>query len=62
MPFTNEEAFEILAVYFECLQSGVIASRVNAARFPDFILTTVFVTRHCRIRILKGVWIIAIGY
>ncbi|ERL87486.1 hypothetical protein D910_04878 [Dendroctonus ponderosae] len=28
MPFTNEEAFEILAVYFECLQSGVIASRI----------------------------------
>lgn len=34
MPFSNEEAFDMLAVYFECFQNAMVASRVYAQRFP----------------------------
>lgn len=34
MPFTNEEAFDMLAVYFECLQNATIAEREYAFRYP----------------------------
>lgn len=35
MPFTNEEAVDMIAVYFECLQNAAIAQRVYAARYPN---------------------------
>ena len=34
MPFTNDEAVDMIAVYFECLQNAAIAQRVYAARYP----------------------------
>ncbi|KAH0998861.1 hypothetical protein HUJ04_004213 [Dendroctonus ponderosae] len=39
MPFTNEEAFEMLAVYFECLQS-VYATRFRGRHRDDYRLFT----------------------
>lgn len=34
MPISNAEAFDMLAIYFECLQNAIIASRVYAAKYP----------------------------
>jgi hypothetical protein len=35
MPFTNDEAVDLLAVYFECFQNAAIAEREYARRFPN---------------------------
>lgn len=35
MPISNAEAFDMLAVYFECFQNAAIASRVYAEKYPD---------------------------
>lgn len=35
MPFTNDEAVDMIAVYFECYQNAAIAQRVYAARYPN---------------------------
>jgi transposase len=35
MRFTNDEAVDMLAVYFECLQNAAVAKRVYAARYPN---------------------------
>ena len=35
MPFTNDEAVDMIAVYFECLQNASMAQRVYAARYPN---------------------------
>lgn len=35
MIFTNEEAFDMLAVYFECMRNATVAARVYAVRFPE---------------------------
>lgn len=35
MPFTNDEAVDLLAVYFECFQNAAIAERQYAMRFPN---------------------------
>lgn len=34
MPFSNEEAFDMLAVFFECMQNANIAARIYAVRYP----------------------------
>lgn len=34
MPISNQEAFDILAVYFECMQNATIAARVYSVRYP----------------------------
>ena len=35
MPIPNEEYFDMLAVYFECMQNATIAARLYAVRYPD---------------------------
>lgn len=35
MRLTNEEAFDMIAVYFECMRNATIASRVYAVQFPE---------------------------
>ena len=35
MPFTNDEAVDMIAVYFECLQNAALAQRVYRARYPN---------------------------
>lgn len=35
MPFTNDEAVDLLAVYFECYQNAAIAEREYAMRYPN---------------------------
>lgn len=35
MPFTNDEAVDLLAVYFECFQNAAIAEREYATRYPN---------------------------
>lgn len=35
MPFTNDEAVDMIAVYFECFQNAAIAERQYAVRYPD---------------------------
>lgn len=35
MPIANEIAFDMLAVYFECMQNAIIAARMYAIRYPD---------------------------
>lgn len=35
MRFTNDEAVDMLAVYFECLLNAAITKRVYAARYPN---------------------------
>jgi transcriptional regulator of acetoin/glycerol metabolism len=35
MPLANEIAFDMLAVYFECMQNATIAARVYAVRYPQ---------------------------
>lgn len=35
MHFTNDEAVDMLAVHFECLQNAAVAKRVYAARYPN---------------------------
>lgn len=35
MRFTNEEAYDMLAVYFECMQNTMIAARTYALRYAD---------------------------
>lgn len=35
MPFTNDEAVDLLAVYFECYQNAAIAERQYAMRYPN---------------------------
>lgn len=32
---TNEEAFDMLAVYFECMRNSTIAARVYTAQYPQ---------------------------
>lgn len=34
MPFTNEEAYDMLAIFFKCFENAVIASREYALRYP----------------------------
>lgn len=34
MPFTNEEAFDMLEVFFQCFRNAVIASRQYALQYP----------------------------
>lgn len=34
MPFTNEEAFDMLRIYFQCFENAAIASRQYALRYP----------------------------
>jgi len=35
MPLANHIAFDMLAVYFECMQNATIAARIYALRYPD---------------------------
>lgn len=35
MSFTNDEAVDLLAVYFECFQNAAIAEREYAMRYPN---------------------------
>lgn len=35
MPFSNEEAFNLLAIYFECFQNATIAARTFYLRYPN---------------------------
>lgn len=35
MPFTNNEAVDMIAVYFECFQNAALAQRVYRARYPN---------------------------
>ncbi|KAI4456639.1 transposable element tc3 transposase-like protein [Holotrichia oblita] len=35
MLFTNNEAVDMIAVYFECLQNAALAQRVYRARYPN---------------------------
>lgn len=35
MPFTNDEAVDMIAVYFECFQNAAIAEREYAMRYPN---------------------------
>ncbi|KAK0169621.1 hypothetical protein PV328_011802 [Microctonus aethiopoides] len=35
MPFTNEEAVDMIAVYFECFQNASLAQRMYRARYPN---------------------------
>lgn len=35
MRFTNDEAVDMIGVYFECLQNAAVAKRVYAARYPN---------------------------
>lgn len=35
MRFTNDEAVDMLAIYFECHQNAAVAKRVYAARYPN---------------------------
>lgn len=34
MPFTNEEAYLMLAIFFQCFENAVVASREYALRYP----------------------------
>lgn len=34
MPISNEEAFDMLAIYFECMKNATVASRIYALRYP----------------------------
>lgn len=34
MPISNEEAYDMLAVYFECMQNSNVAAKVYVQRFP----------------------------
>ena len=34
MPFTNEEAFDMLRIYFQCFENAAIAFRQYALRYP----------------------------
>lgn len=35
MAYTNDEAYDMLAVYFECFQNAAIAERECAVRYPE---------------------------
>ncbi|KAI4456942.1 hypothetical protein MML48_8g00016446 [Holotrichia oblita] len=35
MPLTNNEAVDMIAIYFECFQNAAIAARQYATRYPD---------------------------
>lgn len=35
MIFTNEEAFDMLAIYFECMRNATVAARVYAVQYPE---------------------------
>lgn len=35
MPYSNAEAYDMIAVYFQCFENAVIASREYALRYPD---------------------------
>lgn len=35
MNFTNDEAVDMIAVYFECLQNAALAQRIYRARYPN---------------------------
>lgn len=35
MPITNDEAVDLINIYFECFQNGAIAEREYAMRYPD---------------------------
>ena len=35
MPFTNDEAVDMIAVYFECFQNAAIAEREYISRYPN---------------------------
>lgn len=35
MILTNEEAFDMLAIYFECMRNATVAARVYAVQYPE---------------------------